>query len=57
MNQVSLFGSCLSISLPNSFIDASTIRPVPDHQEMWMNKESNEWIIIGIFNFIIFRTC
>jgi hypothetical protein len=29
------FGGAIRASLPASFLDASDVRPVPDHQEMW----------------------
>lgn len=32
-----LFGGALSTELPSDWIDASDVRPVPDHQEVWMS--------------------
>jgi hypothetical protein len=34
------FGGAMSASLPATFLDASDVRPVPDHQEVWHDSGS-----------------
>jgi hypothetical protein len=43
-----LFGGAITANLPSSTIDASTLRPVPDSQEVWVQADpsGNELSII-----------
>ena len=41
-----LFGGALEISLPNGAIDASTVRQIPDNQEVFIFRDSDDsWVI------------
>lgn len=33
-----LFGGALSAAIPQGWVDASDLRPVPDHQEIWLEQ-------------------
>ena len=46
--QVPLYGGALSVELPRSFTDASELREVPDHQEVWVDTCSDRSLIIEI---------
>jgi hypothetical protein len=43
-----LFGGAISLTLPEFLKDASEIRHVPDHQEMFFYPESNQSIIFEL---------
>lgn len=43
-----LFGGAMSCLLPGSFEDISQYRPVPDHQEVFVDKDSNSSIMVEI---------
>merc|ERR1712098_221626 len=43
-----LFGGALIVDLPTSFADVSTIRQVPDHQEVYLDKDGFTSIIFDI---------
>lgn len=43
-----LFGGAIVCDLPTTFADASAIRDVPDHQEVWLSKTGFTNIIIEI---------
>jgi len=43
-----LFGGAMTCLLPGSFEDISQYRPVPDHQEVFVDKNSNSSIMIEI---------
>ncbi|KIW00883.1 uncharacterized protein PV09_07636 [Verruconis gallopava] len=45
---VSLFGGALALELPATFADVSTIREVPDHQEVYLDAEGYTNVIIEI---------
>ena len=34
-----LFGGALAVNLPTGWLDCSDARPVPDHQEVWLERE------------------
>ena len=34
-----LFGGALTCALPASWLDCSDARPVPDHQEVWLERD------------------
>ena len=42
MPQLELYGGALSAELPGEWFDASDVRPVPDHQEVWLEKAGPE---------------
>ncbi|KAH8595176.1 hypothetical protein B0O99DRAFT_623397 [Bisporella sp. PMI_857] len=43
-----LFGGALTVDLPSSFVDVSTMRQVPDHQEVYLDKDGFTSIIFDI---------
>jgi len=43
-----LFGGALVVDLPSTFADVSTIRQVPDHQEVYLDKDGFTSIIFDI---------
>jgi len=43
-----LFGGALIVDLPSAFADVSTIRQVPDHQEVYLDKDGFTSIIFDI---------
>ncbi|CAE8680809.1 unnamed protein product, partial [Polarella glacialis] len=43
-----LFGGAITCELPRSFSDASTFREVPDHQEVWVDCDSDRSLVIEI---------
>jgi hypothetical protein len=47
-NLLGLFGGALTLELPASFMDISAIRQVPDHQEVFMDKDSDISFIIEL---------
>ena len=45
---ISLFGGAMSAHLPVSFEDISVIREVPDHQEVYVDRNSEMSLIIEL---------
>ena len=43
-----LFGGALTASLPANWLDASDVRPVPDHQEVWTEREGERSLVVEI---------
>lgn len=43
-----LFGGAITCLLPTTFADVSDIRQVPDHQEVWLDKDGFTNVIIEI---------
>ena len=43
-----LFGGAIQVKIPNTFDDISTVRQVPDHQEVFVDKNSETSIIIEL---------
>lgn len=43
-----LFGGALSASLPSTFGDVSDIRQVPDHQEVWLDRDGYTSVVFEI---------
>jgi hypothetical protein len=41
-----LFGGALNVVLPSGWLDCSDARPVPDHQEVWLEAEGHSRSII-----------
>ena len=48
LNQQSLFGGALSISIPDVFVNASNFREIPDNQEVFVSKDSDFSFIIEL---------
>lgn len=48
---VELFGGAIIGNFPKTFMDVSTIRQVPDNQEVWISSISNNCFIIEILQF------
>ena len=46
MKNVKLFGGAIEAVVPNKFIDASSLRDVPDHQEVFLDSASADISII-----------
>lgn len=46
--KIELFGGGLTCSLPSSYKDLSLIRPVPDHQEVFVDQLTNASVTIEI---------
>lgn len=46
-----LYGGAISINLPDSFKDVSDLRPVPDHQEVYLDQHSSASFIMEILNY------
>lgn len=41
-----LFGGAIVAGIPDSWLDASDARPVPNHQEVWLERDSPERSIV-----------
>lgn len=53
MPRVDLFGGALAVSLSGDWLDASDLRPVPDHQEVWMERGgSNRALVIEMLELV-----
>ena len=48
---VGLFGGSITVLLPATFDDISTIRQVPDHQEVFVDRESEISFIVELVNY------
>jgi hypothetical protein len=46
-----LYGGAIKVSLSDDFIDASTIRQVPDYQEIYLHKQKDQSIIFEILEY------
>ncbi|WFD32919.1 hypothetical protein MSPP1_003972 [Malassezia sp. CBS 17886] len=46
--QQALFGGAITLTLPGPFLDASTIRQVPDHQEVLLAHDSDVSAIVEV---------
>jgi hypothetical protein len=45
-----LFGGAIKLDLPSSFDDVSAFRQVPDHQEVWVDRDSNRSVIVELLD-------
>ena len=45
---VPLYGGAFSISIPSRFDDASTVRDIPNHQEVFVDGDTDQSIIIEL---------
>ena len=41
-----LFGGAIVAWLPEDWLDASDVRPVPDHQEVWLQRDGGERSVV-----------
>jgi hypothetical protein len=48
---VELFGGAIICNFPKTFMDLSTIRQVPDNQEVWISSTPNNCFILEILQF------
>eukprot|EP01137_Pigoraptor_chileana_P030707 Opistho-2@17571 len=46
-----LFGGAMALSLPNSFVDVSAVREVPDNQEVLVHMETDQSVIVELVVF------
>ncbi|XP_074655370.1 ran guanine nucleotide release factor-like [Tubulanus polymorphus] len=46
-----LFGGALSVNLPNTIVDASDVRQIPDNQEVFMNN-FDQTMIVEILEYV-----
>ncbi|KAI9888706.1 MAG: hypothetical protein M1814_006517 [Vezdaea aestivalis] len=47
-----LFGGAITTSLPTRFIDSSELRTVPDHQEVYLDREGLSSLTIEILEYV-----
>ncbi|KAH0544002.1 hypothetical protein FGG08_001769 [Glutinoglossum americanum] len=47
-NKVDLFGGAITVDLPDGYADVSDIRQVPDHQEVYLDKDGFASIIFDL---------
>ena len=47
-----LYGGAITVDLPSSFADASQIRQVPDHQEVYLASEGYTSIVVEILEYV-----
>lgn len=45
---VSLFGGAITTALPPTFADVSEIRQVPDHQEVWLDRDGFTSVVVEV---------
>mmetsp|Transcript_12866 Transcript_12866/g.30146 ORF Transcript_12866/g.30146 Transcript_12866/m.30146 type:complete len:189 (-) Transcript_12866:187-753(-) len=51
MKEVDFYGGAILTLLPKTFLDASTLRDVPDNQEVWVDEESEKSVIFEILEY------
>eukprot|EP01064_Diplonema_japonicum_P032119 TRINITY_DN5973_c0_g1_i1.p2 TRINITY_DN5973_c0_g1~~TRINITY_DN5973_c0_g1_i1.p2 ORF type:complete len:184 (+),score=49.06 TRINITY_DN5973_c0_g1_i1:42-593(+) len=47
-----MYGGAMEVVLPESFIDTSKFREVPDHQEVWADMDTNQSMILEVLDVI-----
>ncbi|KAH7401313.1 hypothetical protein BKA66DRAFT_100149 [Pyrenochaeta sp. MPI-SDFR-AT-0127] len=47
-----LYGGAITVDLPSGFADASQIRQVPDHQEVYLDAEGYSSIVFEILEYV-----
>lgn len=50
-NEKPLYGGALASELPATYADVSTFREVPDHQEVFVDNESEASLIVELFDY------
>ena len=48
LSETPLFGGALRMSIPSSFVDISTLREIPDHQEAFSDKSSDRSLVVEV---------
>jgi hypothetical protein len=43
-----LFGGAITTSFPSTFLDASTLREVPDNQEVFVDMDTDQSVIVEL---------
>ena len=43
---IEAFGGAIGVSAPGGWLDASDVRPVPDHQEVWLERAATARALI-----------
>ncbi|KAF2130006.1 Mog1p/PsbP-like protein [Dothidotthia symphoricarpi CBS 119687] len=47
-----LFGGAITVDLPSNFGDASQIRQIPDHQEVYLDNDGYSSIVVEILEYV-----
>lgn len=47
-----LYGGAITASLPTSFKDASSLRQIPDHQEVYIDSDGYSSIVVDILEYV-----
>ncbi|KAH9879827.1 hypothetical protein J1614_001851 [Plenodomus biglobosus] len=47
-----LYGGAITLDLPSSFADASQIRQIPDHQEVYLDANGYSSIVVEILEYV-----
>ncbi|KAK5126300.1 hypothetical protein LTR85_010536 [Meristemomyces frigidus] len=45
---IELFGGAITVALPDTFADVSEIRQVPDHQEVWLERDGFTSVVFEV---------
>ncbi|RAR07316.1 Mog1p/PsbP-like protein [Stemphylium lycopersici] len=48
----SLYGGAITVDLPSNFADASLIRQIPDHQEVYLDNNGYTSIVVEILEYV-----
>ncbi|KAI9209443.1 uncharacterized protein BJ171DRAFT_595177 [Polychytrium aggregatum] len=47
-----LYGGAITAYIPDSFVDASTMREIPDHQEVYVDVDTDQSIIVELLDYL-----
>jgi hypothetical protein len=47
-----LYGGAITLDLPSNFADASQIRQIPDHQEVYLDSNGYSSIVVEILEYV-----
>ncbi|KAF2011711.1 Mog1p/PsbP-like protein [Aaosphaeria arxii CBS 175.79] len=47
-----LYGGAITVDFPTGFGDASNIRQIPDHQEVWLDADGYSSIVVDILEYV-----
>ncbi|KAI8939538.1 hypothetical protein NX059_003307 [Plenodomus lindquistii] len=47
-----LYGGAITVDLPSNFADASQIRQIPDHQEVYLDADGYSSIVVEILEYV-----
>lgn len=53
--KMKIFGQSFELNIPSSFVDVSSFRHVPDNQEVFVDEQTNQSIMIEIFEMQSFQ--